>query len=121
MADKKLSPDEIATNLRFVANIPRWLRTRGLKRSDIMNKLGTSEATVSKWLSGKQTMTVQQFNDVATLLGLEPHELLIPPDDVVSGKLSARYSKAAGLADALPDDVFETWIAAGEAMRRPKD
>lgn len=115
MADKKLSPDEIAANRHTLRFLKSWLKVKGLKQRDLAEHLDMSEPSISKWLNGKAPMTMSQFARVAELLGAKPEDLLFSPEDA---EKSERFKAASELANELDDEAFAAWILAGRAMRK---
>ena len=121
MADKKLSSEEIAVNKQYVDPIQRWMRARGLSRPAMIDKLGISEATLSKWLSGKQTMSVAQFHAVAALLGLKPHQILSETATPESVARTDAYHELAEIAASLDASQVSALAIAGKAMKGRTD
>ena len=119
MADKQLSAAEIAVNQQFVDPIKKWMRIKGLSRSEMMTNLCISEATLSKWLSGKQTMSVAQFNAVAALLGLKPHQVLSEAAMPESMDRLNAYQELAEIASSLDTSQVAALAVVGKAMKGP--
>jgi transcriptional regulator with XRE-family HTH domain len=111
MADKQMTPDQIANLRRLMAPVKAALKRAGFNQRYVADRLGVSEPTVSKWLSGKQGMSYEQFHAVAALIGASPKDLMGGPED--RARLT-RYEALAALAGAMNDDQ----LAALEAVAR---
>jgi len=118
MPDKKLTPEEIEENLQLLQHLPAWFRHRGLTQAAVANKLGTSEATVSKWLRGRQRMNVPQFLRIAQLLDADPAELLAPPGDAAQAE---RIRRALRLARDLDAEKADHWLRQGEWLTKVRN
>lgn len=101
MPDKALTPAEIDLNRKSVAGLRTWLKRSEYNQRLLAEALDVSEATVSKWLSGKQSMTTAQFCQIAGILGAEPEELMAGPEQRAR---SARYARLAKLAGQMTDE-----------------
>lgn len=118
MPDKKLSSSEIAANRSDMAGIRAWLKYRGHNQRFIAEALGVSDATVSKWLSGKQSMTVAQFRQIAGLLDATPEELMAGPEQRAR---SSRYQRLASLAARMTDDQLQALEVVAAQIVPPED
>lgn len=101
MPDKSLSPEEIQRNRKLAAPLRAWLKQSKHNQKYIAEQLNVSEPTVSKWLSGKQTMSVPTFMAIAALLGAQPEEALGGPE---YRQRAARYQKLSEIVARLNDD-----------------
>ena len=117
MVDKALTPEEVFRNREALKYLPPWLRYRGLSQRSLADAMGVSEPTISKWLSGKQSMTVAQFSRIASLLNAKPSDILFSPEDK---ERLGRYERLARIVGDLPDDTLDVLIEAAERMRHPK-
>ena len=116
MPDRTLTTEEIANNRKRVRFIKPWLDHRNLTQRKIAESLEVSEATVSKWLNGTQTISVEKFFAIAGLLDAKPEDLLAGgPDAEGRGQ---RFRRLAELATALPNDALDALILSGEAMKK---
>ena len=115
MADKTLTPEEIERNRTALRHIPAWLRFRELSQVQLAERMDVSEATVSKWLQGKQRMSVGQFVLIAYILGTSPDKMLDPPGEDGSG---SRYKELAESAQGLTDDELTHLAFIARSMRR---
>lgn len=57
-----------------------WAELRGRKQSDLARGLGWSKAKISALWTGDQQYQQEHIDQAAYYLGIEPWELLIPPD-----------------------------------------
>ena len=117
MPDKDLTPEEIARNKVALRYLKAWLRFRDINQRELADRLQMSEPQVSKWLRGLVPMTLAQFTQIAALLDTQPDDLLFPPPAEGKGR---RYRRAAEIAQNLPDDLLEHWLAVGRAMLEEK-
>ena len=111
MPDKPMTPEQISRNRALMAPVKAALKERGFNQRYIAEKLNVSEPTVSKWLSGRQSMSYEQFRSVAALIGAKPKDLMGGPED--NARLT-RYEALAALASTMTDDQ----LAALEAVAR---
>lgn len=61
--------------------LKEWLATLGKKQADIVRDLDWNKARVSLMLRGKQPYDRDSLNELAAYLNIQPHELLMHPDD----------------------------------------
>ena len=111
MPDKPLDDAQIRANQARMAPVKAALKRAGYNQRYIAELLGVSEPTVSKWLSGRQGMSYEQFHRIAGLLDAAPRDLMGGPED--NARLT-RYEALARLAGAMTDDQ----LAALEAVAR---
>ena len=115
MADKQLTPAEIAARREQLRYLTVWLDYRGVTQRRLAERLSVSEATVSKWLGGTQAMSVAQLATIAQLLDCEPYELLCAPHETATAK---RYKDFAEILDGLSPGDLDHYIAIGRAMAK---
>ena len=113
MPDKKLTPVQIAANLRMVGRITDWLAFRGYTQVKLADSLSVSKATISKWLAGTQGMSVAQFLDIAHFIDCAPEELLIHP---TQREKAGRYRQLAEALRDMSDDRFDAVVSGLLAM-----
>jgi transcriptional regulator with XRE-family HTH domain len=111
MADKQMTPEQIARNRALMAPVKAALKAHGFNQRFVADKLNVSEPTVSKWLSGRQSMSYEQFRSVAALIGAKPTDLMGGVED--NARLT-RYEALAKLAAEMTDEQ----LAALEAIAR---
>lgn len=58
-----------------------WMRSTGVKQTDLIRELGWSKAKVSDLVNGGQRYNRDVVNDLAKVLRVEPYELLMHPDE----------------------------------------
>ena len=64
--------------------LKEWLATLGKKQADIVRDLDWNKARVSLMLRGKQPYDRDSLNELAIYLHLQPHELLMHPEDAMA-------------------------------------
>lgn len=111
--DKALTPDEIDRNRKLLRHVKPWLKHRDLTQRRLADLLDVSEPTVSKWLNGKQAMTVAQFQAVASLVNATPEEMMLPPD---RSPRALRYRDLARIAGRLSDQQLAALTTLAETM-----
>lgn len=84
MIDAKDNVNEI---LRV--NLEHYLNVRNLKQADLARGLGVSEATISKWLSGKSSPRMKKIDDICKILGVKREDLLYEHDFAEEEPISA--------------------------------
>jgi len=114
MPDKPRTDAEKAIQKDSLRHIRQWLRYRRTSQRAAAEALGVSEPTVSKWLSGEQGMSVEQFMLLARLLKATPQDILGPPE---AGARSQRLNDLAQAVVDLPDEKVDLLIANAKAMR----
>lgn len=107
MADKKLSPEEIARNLEIIRFARAWMKIAGLTQSRIAEIMQVSEPTVSKWLNGKQTMSGSQIVQLTEILEISVQALLTEPGDKEGALRVARMLAMARFITNEDMDAFE--------------
>jgi transcriptional regulator with XRE-family HTH domain len=63
--------------------LPEWCTLHGKRQADLERDLGWPRAKTSMLWNGKQRYTQEQIDEVSIYLGVEPYELLMPPDEAV--------------------------------------
>jgi len=116
MPDKQLSSEEMQRNKAPLRYVKDWLIFREQSQRRVAEAVGVSEATVSKWLKGSQAVTVAQFSAIAKFLDADPTELMSSPPD---RKKAAIYRMVGQVAQDLPSDALEEWLAIGRRLGRP--
>ena len=61
----------IKQSLAMADYIERLLSDKGLKQEDLADKLGKSEAEISKWLSGTHNFTLRSIAQIETVLDVK--------------------------------------------------
>lgn len=118
MTEKGLSPEQEEYNRQILRFVRPWMRFRKLSQRAIADGLGLSEATVSKWLNGRQTITIAQFTALCQLLSAAPEEVLCgSPHDFHDGNLMRRLAE---LSQQLTDEQLRAMIAVGEQFANKK-
>jgi transcriptional regulator with XRE-family HTH domain len=115
MADKKLTPEQIARNKQALRYVSEWLDYRSMSQRDLADRMQVSEATISKWLRGSQSMSMGQFEQIAAILECKHEDLLFPPAKSRGG----RYRKLAESIEDLPDDALDALIVISKQMKPP--
>lgn len=115
MPDKSLTPHEAEQNRNALQHVKAWLKFRDMTQRRLADHLGMSEPAVSKWLRGKQAMSVAQFVRVAALLDARPDELLFAPTERVK---ASRYNKLAEGLDQLTDAQLAAVQVVVDGMRK---
>lgn len=113
--DKKLTPEETEQNRAALRHVRAWLDYREMTQRRLAELLGMSEPSVSKWLQGKQVMSVAQFVQVAQLLDARPDELLFAPKDRAR---AGRYRRIAQGIEEMTDAELDALATMVEAMRK---
>ncbi len=94
MIDAKDNVNEI---LRI--NLEHYLNARNLKQADLARGLGVSEATISKWLSGKSSPRMKKIDDICKILGVKREDLLYEHDFAEEEPISASNLYTATVKD----------------------
>jgi transcriptional regulator with XRE-family HTH domain len=113
MPDKPMTDAERRLNMQMLTHVKEWLQYRKRSQRQLAEALEVSEPTVSKWLRGGVGMSVAQFTKIAAFLDAQPEDLLeAPPGE---GR-AARYRKIAEVAQEIPEDALEEWLALGRRL-----
>ena len=113
--DKKLTPEEQEQNRVALRHVRAWLDYRGMTQRRLADLMGMSEPAVSKWLQGKQAMSVAQFVQVAQLLDAKPEELLFAPSDRARAN---RYRQIAQGIEKMTDAELDALNVMIQAMKK---
>lgn len=112
MPDKDLTPEEESANREILRFVKPWMVFRRLSQKRISEELGVSQATVSKWLSGRQAITIAQLSAIARLLLCSPEDILAgPPTELGAG---TRLRRLVELTESLSPEQLDAMIAVGE-------
>jgi plasmid maintenance system antidote protein VapI len=79
--------------------LKEWLLSLHKKQRDIVKDLGWNKAKISLMVNGKQPYTRAEINELAAYLNLQPHELLMHPEDAMALR---QMRKAAGQIVRIP-------------------
>jgi transcriptional regulator with XRE-family HTH domain len=60
--------------------VREWMMLAGLKQAELVNRLGYSKAKANAIWHGEQRLNEDILEEVATLIGARPFELLLHPD-----------------------------------------
>jgi transcriptional regulator with XRE-family HTH domain len=69
-----------------------WLKTLQVSQADLVRATDYPKAKVSDLVTGKQRYNRDILNDIARALNIEPHELLMHPDDANAIKRMRRLA-----------------------------
>lgn len=98
MKQVRLPPSEVGllTAIRdvLIANIRRTLNQRGLKQKDLAERLGTTEAVVSKWLNQVSAPELDTIGEIATALGIKYRDLFLDPTEPIKTPPAPTYDDA---------------------------
>lgn len=61
-----------------------WLKSLSVSQADLVRLTDYPKAKVSDLVTGKQRYNRDVLNDIALALNLQPHELLLHPDDAMA-------------------------------------
>lgn len=61
--------DSVALSFRIVDRIHEILEEKGLKQKDLAQRLGKSEAEISKWMRGTHNFTIDTLVSIENALG----------------------------------------------------
>lgn len=68
----------------FDWHLKAWLEATDTTQADVVRKTDYPKAKVSDLVTGKQRYNRDILNDIALALNIEPHELLMHPDDAMA-------------------------------------
>lgn len=75
-----MKKDNHSLNARIAANIIRILKDRELKQAYIARKLDIAESQISKKLSGKAQISLEDLSEIAQALSLKEIDIITYPD-----------------------------------------
>lgn len=61
-----------------------WFATQGMIQRDLITKLDYLPAKANKLWHGIQPFRAQEVREIAELLNIRPHELLMPPEEAMA-------------------------------------
>ena len=117
MPDKRLTAAEISQNRDILRFVRLWIIFRGTTQKRVAEELGVSQATVSKWLAGRQTISAAQFVTLCRLLSAAPEDVLSGPPLVENGR-AVQWRRLADLTASLSSEQLDVLIAMGEQLAR---
>lgn len=85
--------------------IKQILKDKNIKPTDIVNALGVSKDTVSKWVQGSATPSAQSLIDLARLLGVTERWIAESKDTKKSEPVKME-KECVSLKDASPDQLI---------------
>lgn len=88
--------------------IAEWRKSRGLSQTDLGNRLGTSDVTVSRWETGARKPDLSAQAAIAEALDIDVFDLRRHPDT----------PSADALLRGQPPEVWEDAIKIIKAIRR---
>lgn len=106
---------------------------KGLTLRELSRRIGVSEATISRWETGKlNSMRHGSVKKLAEVLGLSPMDLLptfkaealpSPTLDLSLGErtLIERYRRLESRDQAVVNDLINVWLARAEALKIEKE
>lgn len=113
MPDKILTPEQIALNCECLRYVGDWLRYRRHNQAWLAEEMEVTASTISKWLKGKQPMTLAQFTAMARLLNCKPHELLFKPGDQ---QKSEKFKELSDIISKMGDNALNHFIGLGREL-----
>lgn len=96
--------------------LKEWLATLQKKQADIVRDLDWNKARVSLMLRGKQPYDRDSINELAAYLNLQPHELLMHPDDAMALRRMRRLAEqmvVPKLGGSTSDETGEKLVSNG--------
>lgn len=93
-----------------------WFATQGLKQRDMVTKLDYQSTLAFRLWHGIQPYRRDNIEDIAALLNIKPHELLMPPEEAM--KLRRLQSAIAEVTAPEPPPTTPASAAAAPAHRR---
>lgn len=77
-----------------------WFNTQGLKQADLVKQLGYPKNTANRLWHGLQPYRRDHIDEIAALLNIAPHELLMSPEDAM--KIRRMQSVLSEVATPVP-------------------
>lgn len=96
------SPSKPPELLRHRWYLAEWAALNGRKQADAQRDLGWSRSTASGLWNGTQRYTQERVDEAAEWLGIEPFEILIPPDRAVALRRMRESAYAIAAEGARP-------------------
>lgn len=70
--------------------VHEWLKHRNLKQRDLVDRTEWNKSQISEWVGGKERWNRDVLNGLARAIGVEPADLLRPPQEsLLIGKVGA--------------------------------
>lgn len=94
--------------------LSEWLKSTDTSQADLVRRTDYPKAKVSDLVTGKQRYNRDILNDIAKALNIQPHELLMHPEDAMTVRqlksAMERFVRPAfgGVADDLPAEKRPT-------------
>jgi len=99
-----------------------WFATQEMIQRDLITRLGWLPAKANKIWHGIQPPKLHEAAEIAALLNIRPHELLMPPEDAMRlRRLEAILAEGGqrhpeGLPPAQPSDADRAEAATGRKL-----
>lgn len=61
---------------RFSKNLTEFMKTNNITQTQLADKLNTTQATVSRWLSGAHQPNIDTFGRICIVFNISPNELI---------------------------------------------
>ena len=104
--------NETKTARRYRELLRKWIREAGLDQTTLAEKLSVSQASISKYLNGKQEISVDVFSTLATVSGVNAIRILEEATDKAPAEKPAPvYSP--GMQKFMDDPLTKASIAKG--------
>src|SRR4051812_25358411 len=84
------------TSLRFTEELTRWMEQQGLSRKDLAEKIGSSQAYITKILKGNVNFTLASMVKLTRALGAELRIEISPGKSATEGAIDSTDLEEAG-------------------------
>lgn len=97
--------------------LPLWFRAKNLTQRTIAEHLEIAEASLSKWLSGKDQMPMGVLRQMAALVGVHEADLLRDP---LESENAARIAELVKVMAYLTRDEVQVVLSVAGAIQQAK-
>lgn len=92
--------------------LQEWFATQQMKQRDLVTKLDWLPAKANKIWHGIQPFRREELVEIASLLNIQPHELLMPPEEAMRiRRMESMLKEIAGGEAATASLAADTEVA----------
>lgn len=79
--------------LKFSKNLREIMTIRKITQQDLANKIGTTQATINRWIKGVNEPDLNTLLEICLLLDITPNEILGYDDIEICNNINKSFNK----------------------------